>query len=72
MLLLDFLLIGEHGASGAAFASSVAYLLSSVYTLYAYRKSGGAGPMECLVPKVSDLSYVPNIASAVLRKLKRK
>lgn len=72
MLTLDALLIREHGASGAAVASSVAYLYASVYTLIAYRRSGGARLLECLVPRSSDWSYVQDIARAVLAKLRRK
>ena len=72
MLFLDFLLIGSLGATGAAIASSVAYLLASVYTLFAYRLCGGAGILECLVPRRSDWSYAQDIGRAIRDKLRRK
>ena len=72
MLILDVLLIADYGAAGAAIASSAAYAVGSVYTLFAYRRCGGAGIWECLVPRPSDWSYVRDIAQAVRDKLRRK
>ncbi len=72
MLLLDVLLIPNLGASGAAIASSIAYLASVSYTLVVYRLSGGARIRECLVLRLSDWRYVQDIAGAVMDKLRRR
>ena len=72
MLFLDWLLIAEYGATGAAIASSAAYVVGSVYTLFAYRICGGARILECLVPIPSDWSYVRDMGQAVRDKLLRK
>ncbi len=70
MLTLDFAWIPQHGAIGAAWASSIAYLCSSVYSLLAYRSSGGTGVLQCLVPRVADWVYVREIAGGILDKLR--
>jgi O-antigen/teichoic acid export membrane protein len=72
MLLLDWLWIPAHGALGAARAAAVAFAAACFYTLWAYRRSGGAPVLDCLIPRRSDLVYVRDIASGVIDKLRRK
>lgn len=70
MIVLDVLWIPEGGAIGAAQASSLAYLLAAGFTLWAYSRSGGAGMLECLVPRRGDGAYVRDIAAGIWRKLR--
>jgi O-antigen/teichoic acid export membrane protein len=70
MLALDWLWIPQDGALGAARASSVAYVAASVYTLIAYRASGGATIRECLVVRAADWRYVTGVFAAVWSKIR--
>ena len=72
MIGLDIVLIPERGAVGAAMASSIAYIVSSLYTLVAYRRCGGAGFRECLVLRVSDWEYVTELLAAIREKVWRR
>lgn len=71
MVGLDVVLIPQHGAIGAAIASSVGYFVSSVYSLFAYRMTGGAGYAECLFPRRSDLEYARDLVDAIREKVLR-
>lgn len=70
MIGLDWWLIPVHGALGAAYASSAAYLASAAYSLFAYRRAGGGGYLDCLVIRPSDASYVSDLLSAVIEKIR--
>jgi len=70
MVGLDLLWIPKEGALGAARASSISFVVSSVYTLWAYQSAGGAKWWQCVVPHVSDWRYVREIMDAVLVKLR--
>jgi O-antigen/teichoic acid export membrane protein len=70
MLLLDLRWIPGMGASGAALASTVAYVASTVYTLFAYTRDTGVRPWTCLVMHRSDWQYLREIVVAVARKLR--
>ncbi|MCC6671978.1 MAG: polysaccharide biosynthesis C-terminal domain-containing protein [Planctomycetes bacterium] len=70
MVALDVVLVPEHGAVGAAWASTTAYMVSAAYTLFAYQRAGGATWWRCLVPVRSDAYYAREIAHAVLEKLR--
>lgn len=70
MVVLDWVWIPTHGALGAAYASSVAYFVSAVYSLFAYRMTGGGTIGACLLMRRSDLSYVRELVSAVIEKVK--
>lgn len=70
MIGLDWWLIPAHGALGAAYASTVAYIASAIYSTVAYRRAGGGGFLECLVIRPSDAKYVINVISAVTEKLR--
>ena len=72
MCVLDWLWVPIDGAVGAAWASSIAYIVSSVYTLLAYRLSGGATVFSCLVPRPSDWEYVRAVLAALGEKLRRR
>lgn len=72
MLALDFVLIPELGATGAAIASTVAYGVSTVYTVAVYAGSVQVRWWSCLVLRRSDLGYLREIAQAVWSKLRRK
>lgn len=72
MIALDLLWVPEHGAIGAAQASTVAYFLAAVYTLWIYARSGGAPAIACVIPQRGDLRHVREIASSVWRKIRRR
>lgn len=72
MLGLDFWLVPSHGAYGAAIASTVAYLIGTVWTLVAYSVSTGTPAWRCLIVHAQDFSYIRDITGAVLSKLRRK
>ncbi len=69
MLGLDWLWMPEYGASGAALASTVSYLASTLYTLWAYSRGTGTPSWTCLVVHLSDFRYIRDIMHAVLVKL---
>ncbi len=71
MLALDFLWVPKYGATGAAAASSVAYVLATVYTVAVYVLETGTPLVRCLVPRRSDLVHFRGIVAAVLAKLRR-
>jgi len=72
MGVLDWMWVPSEGAVGAAWASSIAYILSSIYTLVAYRLSGGATVLACLIPRPADWEYVTALVAALRDKLRRK
>lgn len=72
MLGLDFLWVPSGGATGAAQASTVAYLASSAYMLWAYRRDTGVSLSECLLLRRSDVTYIWEIVLAVWNKLRRR
>jgi len=72
MLGFDVALIPGYGAVGAAAASTIAYVVSTVYTLVAYGRQTGTPLMHCLLVQRSDFGYVREIVRAVLGKLRRK
>ena len=69
MIGLDVVLIPEEGARGAAYASSIAYVASSVYTLIAYRLCGGGTILKCLIVRPADISYAVDLFRAIKEKL---
>lgn len=69
MLALDFLWIPVHGAIGAAAASSVAYVVGTVWTVYAYAQQTGIPAWRCLIVHGSDFRYIRDILAAVFAKL---
>ena len=72
MLGLDLVLIPEHGALGAAVASTVAYTIGTIWTLFAYGAQTGTRIWECLFVQLSDFRYIRDIVAAVIQKLRRK
>ena len=72
MLALDLWFIPEHGAAGAAAASTIAYVAGTGWTLLAYSRQTGTRVWECLFVHPSDFSYIRAIALAVLDKLLRR
>jgi O-antigen/teichoic acid export membrane protein len=54
-LVLDLALIPPFGVSGAAIASSAAYIVSLALTALAFRRLSGRPVSEALVPRPSDL-----------------
>jgi hypothetical protein len=71
MVALDFLWIPEHGAVGAAWASSVAYLLGTAWTLVAWSRQTGIAAWRCLIVHRSDFGYIRDIMAAVVAKIRR-
>ncbi|MEZ5963194.1 MAG: hypothetical protein R3F56_05030 [Planctomycetota bacterium] len=72
MIALDVLWVPSGGAIGAAQASTVAYVLAALYSLWIYPRSGGAPALACIVPQFGDLHYVREIVAGVWRKLRRR
>ena len=72
MLGLDIWLVPEYGAAGAAAASTVAYAVGTIWTLWAYAAQTGVRIWECLFVQRSDFGYIRDILSAVINKLRRK
>ncbi|MFK7741298.1 MAG: polysaccharide biosynthesis C-terminal domain-containing protein [Planctomycetota bacterium] len=72
MLGLDFWLVPDHGATGAACASTIAYLVGTLWTLVAYSRQTGTPAWRCLVVHLSDFRYIRDILSALVSKLRRK
>ena len=70
MLVLDWVWIPEYGAAGAALASTVAYVASTIYTLWAYSRSTDVPTWSCIFVQWSDFVYFQQIVSAVRRKLR--
>jgi len=72
MLIFDVILIPDMGARGAAIASTIAYLSSSLYTLVAYSRNSGASIRECLIVRRSDWVYIREIGRSVWSKIRRR
>jgi O-antigen/teichoic acid export membrane protein len=72
MLALDVLLIPTYEAVGAAAASTVSYVIGTVYTLWAYGRETGTPLWRCLFVHRSDLRYIREIVVAILGKLRSK
>jgi len=64
-LALDAALIPKFGVDGAAAASSVAYTVSLVLTLYFYRRISSGGVWECVLPSPGDASLYTGLARRV-------
>lgn len=71
MLALDALWIPGEGALGAAWASTVAYLVGTVFTVAAYSRQTGTPMWRCLVVHGADFRYIGDVFAAVLGKLRR-
>jgi O-antigen/teichoic acid export membrane protein len=63
---LYFTLIPPFEASGAAVASSVSYTLTTVVTLYFYRRATGASVRAAVIPTVAEVREYPRAASQLL------
>ncbi|HEB52013.1 MAG TPA: hypothetical protein ENI87_02030 [bacterium] len=72
MLAFDLVLIPEHGANGAAIASTIAYVVGSLWTLVVYSRQTGTPMRQCLIVQRSDFGYIREILAAVLGKLRRR
>jgi len=72
MLALDALLIPSDGAPGAAWASTVAYLAGTVFTVVAYAQQTGTPTWRCLVVHPADFRYIAEVFTAVVGKLRRR
>ena len=72
MLALDVLLIPTYEAVGAAAASTVSYVIGTIYTLWAYGRETGTPLWRCLFVHRSDLRYIREIVVAILGKLRSK
>lgn len=70
MVGLDLLWVPQGGAVGAAGASTVAYVVSTAYTLLVYSWQTGTPMRQCLLPRREDWRYIREIFVAVWRKLR--
>ncbi|HSG08324.1 MAG TPA: polysaccharide biosynthesis C-terminal domain-containing protein [Longimicrobiales bacterium] len=64
---LDFLLIPRYGIGGAAVASTVSYLVTTVIVLRAFAEAGSVSVAACLVPQPGDFRYVRDGLKSLLR-----
>ena len=60
-IALDFIFIPWLEVEGAAIASSIAYVVSLVATLYWYRKVSGRSPLEALIVRKSDIHFYVDV-----------
>lgn len=60
-LALDFALIPWLEVEGAAIASSIAYVIALIATLYWYQKLSGRSPAEVLFPRPSDIHFYADV-----------
>jgi O-antigen/teichoic acid export membrane protein len=72
MLGLDVVLIPDHGAVGAAAASTIAYVVSTIYTSIAYSRQTGTPIWRFLFVHLSDFRYIREIVVAIVDKLRRR
>jgi hypothetical protein len=70
MLGLDFLWMPRHGAAGAAAASTVAYVVSTAWTLRVYLRENEVRWWTCLVVQRTDLVYFRELLSTVAMRLR--
>lgn len=70
-LLLDILLIPAFGIAGAAMASSLAYTLTFMLSLYAYQRLSGNSAWLCVVPRLSDVELYAGVARQVYARVPR-
>ncbi len=72
MLALDVLWIPAYGAVGAAAASTVAYVVATVYVLLVYARQTKTPLRRCLLIEGGDLRHFREILAAVIAKLRRR
>ena len=72
MLGCDIWLIPDHGALGAAVASTIAYTVGTIWTVWAYGTQTKVRIWECVFVQPKDFHYIRDILGAVLNKLRRK
>ena len=70
-IVLDFALIPEHGALGAAWASAIAYTAGGVLICAVFLRALG-GRWRDLVPRPGDVADVARMAGSLLRRLTRR
>ncbi len=61
MIGLDILLIPKLGLEGAAVASSISYILATVFIIYLFVRLTDVSPLDLLVPRKSDFSIYKKI-----------
>lgn len=72
LLLCNVVLVPQHGAVGAALSSTIAYTVSTGYTLVVYARQTGTAMHRCLIVQPSDFRYLREIGAAVAAKLRRR
>lgn len=71
MLMLDAALVPDYGAVGAAAASTVAYVVATIYTLWVYSRETGTSSWKCLFVHAEDFRYVGDVFRSVMKKIRR-
>lgn len=69
-IVLDVLLIPPFGVSGAAIASSIAYVASFVLTLIEYKRLSSGPPLDAVLPRFADITLFLDGARAALIRLR--
>lgn len=67
-LLAGWLMIGRYGVYGAAFTSSVIYVLATIATVGLYGKVSGIGPLALFRPMIGDWFLLRNAMPAAVRR----
>lgn len=70
-IVLYLVVVPEHGAKGAAVASSVIYTVSALLFLHFFRRVTGIRSLRALVPRGEDLRDYVVLASAARGRLRR-
>ncbi|MEY4673724.1 MAG: hypothetical protein RL148_1508 [Planctomycetota bacterium] len=71
MLAADAALVPDYGAVGAAAASTVAYVVATIYTLWVYSRETGTSSWKCLFVHGDDFHYLGDVVRTVWRKIRR-
>jgi O-antigen/teichoic acid export membrane protein len=72
-ITLDFLLIPNYGAKGAAYASIFAYLCNTLFMIISFKKITGSNFKSFLIIQKSDIrlliSYIPKSRKKIIQKI---
>ncbi len=71
MLAGDAALVPDYGAVGAAAASTIAYVVATIYTLWVYSRETGTSSWKCLFVHGEDFRYVGDIVVSIWKKIRR-
>jgi len=71
-IVLDLLLIPTYGTTGAAWATSMSFLMTTAYVLYVICRRYGIRPGDTLLVKKSDYLFAKNLIQNFISNIKHK